>query len=474
MPDPIANLWIAYQTLKHNVHQTLLTQQGAEQQLAPQTTEVLQYFPAAELHRDGFPMDEWTTLEQSINTMVDALNNARYCSSNPPESMHISLTTRISTRGQPRIDIQREVLAESLELRTLTGLRPVFNVSERTIRRRALEYGLRQPGSAPTFIKTSHPDGSVRRARARASTSAQPTAPLTLTDEELSAILETFPNFRRRMLLSHLRAASHHVSRERLAALYLRVHGTPGAFGTRMIHHTLYHNLLWHHDGQHGLIRYKIVIHCFIDGKSRFVTGHGLPRRVRGDHGTENVLVALAMDLLRGLGHYIFGWSVNNTHIERLWYDIMHGFGHKWKLFFVDLELNHGLVPTVTVHIWLIYYLFLGSINADAWNSHLLGRRGDHAQLPRNMIFFSLLQDSLWEIESADEPVEPDIGDPALYGIDWDVVEDACLMEHLRLENPQDWDDRNPFAAGTPENLSHVPCDAPPRTIFSRPDRTSR
>lgn len=80
-----------------------------------------------------------------------------------------------------------------------------------------------------------------------------------------------------------------------------------------------------------GLIRFKIVIHCFIDGKSRLVTGirasdnnraqtvldlflhaisaHGTPSRVRGDHGTENLLVAAWMEEHRGLnrGSYIWG-----------------------------------------------------------------------------------------------------------------------------------------------------------------------
>ncbi|KAJ7059784.1 hypothetical protein C8F01DRAFT_1254690 [Mycena amicta] len=86
------------------------------------------------------------------------------------------------------------------------------------------------------------------------------------------------------------------------------------------------------------------------------------------------------MDLLRGEGHYIYG-HVNNTRIERLWYDVTHGFRHKWKLFFVNLELNHGLMPTFAPHIWLIHHLFLNAINdnaqdwAEAWNRHQLGQR---------------------------------------------------------------------------------------------------
>lgn len=86
-----------------------------------------------------------------------------------------------------------------------------------------------------------------------------------------------------------------------------------------------------------GLIRWKIVIHAFIDGKSRLVVGikasdnnraetvlelflgctsvHGTPSRVRGDHGTENVRVAEWMEENQGQGRgsYIWGRFVSSS-----------------------------------------------------------------------------------------------------------------------------------------------------------------
>lgn len=80
-----------------------------------------------------------------------------------------------------------------------------------------------------------------------------------------------------------------------------------------------------------GLIRWKIVIHAFVDGFSRFLLGilasnnnratavlqlfediahqFGYPSRVRGDHGSENVLVAAQMEEIRGVGRGSYIWG---------------------------------------------------------------------------------------------------------------------------------------------------------------------
>jgi hypothetical protein len=89
-------------------------------------------------------------------------------------------------------------------------------------------------------------------------------------------------------------------------------------------------NSLWHMDGHHKLIRWKMVIHGAIDGKSHLITfmhasdnntsdtvrrlflegtqQWGWPQRVRVDYGGENLGVKVEMELRRG--------EKENTHKE--------------------------------------------------------------------------------------------------------------------------------------------------------------
>ncbi|KAF7328286.1 hypothetical protein MSAN_02487900 [Mycena sanguinolenta] len=163
MSDPserLENLRVAYQILKRNVIRTLRTQRGAETQLNQQIDEVLQFSAALQLHRNIAPPVELATAEQSLTSMVDALSDARHLSSDPPTAPALVVTMHTSSGGRPRVDIDREVLSQALNLRGPTHLQDVFHVGACTIRWRALEYGLVEPG-APVYTDTPQTDGTV-------------------------------------------------------------------------------------------------------------------------------------------------------------------------------------------------------------------------------------------------------------------------------------------------------------------------
>ncbi|KAI0716243.1 hypothetical protein C8Q76DRAFT_767470 [Earliella scabrosa] len=146
---------------------------------------------------------------------------------------------------------------------------------------------------------------------------------------------------------------------------------------------------------------------------------------------------------------YIWGRSVHNTRIERLWYDVTRGFGGKWKNFFMELEHSYSLD-----HIWLIHHLFLDVINADAqlewaaaWlNAHRLEAPGSRraSREPSRALH-----------------VRNDTSRPARanYGVDWEVLEDETLMQHHFEHNPLPAPSHplRPFSSTKPLELSTVP-----------------
>ena len=142
-------------------------------------------------------------------------------------------------------------------------------------------------------------------------------------------------------------------------------------------------NSLWHIDGLHKLIRWRIVIHGGIDGYSRIpvylcasdnnrantvltyfiraLTSYGLPSRVRADHGGENSLVSQYMlrHPQRGPGHgsFLANRSVHNQRIEKLWRDVFSSCISPFYYLFYSLEDNGVLSPVSDIDL-LCYTIF--------------------------------------------------------------------------------------------------------------------
>ena len=122
-----------------------------------------------------------------------------------------------------------------------------------------------------------------------------------------------------------------------------------------------------HIDSHDKLIRWRLVIHGCIDGYSRFiiylhccnnnkaetvkaqflrsVSTFFWPRRVRSDHGMENIEVAC--EVLKKFGTsskpFLTGLSVHNQRIERLWKDVLHYVLHYYIDLFYFMEANEML-----------------------------------------------------------------------------------------------------------------------------------
>jgi hypothetical protein len=130
--------------------------------------------------------------------------------------------------------------------------------------------------------------------------------------------------------------------------------------------------------------RASTVCKSFVQATENF----GWPSRLRSDKGGENVDVAFAMFLVKGLnrGSHIAGSSTHNQRIERLWRDVFRCVCALYYSLFYMLEDFGFLSPTDDVDLFCLHFIFTPIINralkeySEAHNHHPL--RTEHNWSP--------------------------------------------------------------------------------------------
>ena len=305
------------------------------------------------------------------------------------------------SRGRPSINISEEQLLFFVQHGfKITEIAQLFGCSRRTVERRMRDCEI-----------------SVRSSYSR------------ISDSDLQAIVATLchrnPNIGEKSIDGLLRAQGIIVQRHRIRDTLHAV--DPDGVHNRLrgiLHRRQYSvpspNALWHVDGYHKLIRWRIVVHGGIDGFSRVVTylqaatnntartalsaflggvaSYGLPSRVRTDQGGENSLIAEYMIQQRGAnrGSIIMGRSVHNQRIERLWRDLFTGCVSYFYYLFYHLE-GHGLLdPTNNADILAVHITFLPKLQRQldafrhGWCHHRL--RTEHNHTPHQLWLRGMLQ----------------------------------------------------------------------------------
>ncbi|XP_068741116.1 uncharacterized protein [Montipora capricornis] len=275
----------------------------------------------------------------------------------------------VSGVGRPKLEIAQELL-ENLRALGCTWMQiaRMLQVSRWTIRRRVVEYGLHC--ARWSDISDYQLDTIIRGYISRHGVTTGQSYIIGYVRRSLGYLVQR----------DRVRAAINRVDPENTALRWAVV-------VTRRVYSVPWPNSLWHIDGHHSLIRWGFVIHGCIDGFSRIITflrcstnnrsvtvmsyfedaisQYGLPSRVRGDHGGENVLVAQFMTQERGEGRgsFIAGPSTRNQRIERLWRDVFRCVCSLFYGVFYALEEGGYLHTSNDIEMFVLHFIFAPRIN---------------------------------------------------------------------------------------------------------------
>lgn len=249
------------------------------------------------------------------------------------------------------------------------------------------------------------------------------------------------------MMDGHLKSKSIFVQRDKLRKSIHRVdHDGVEARKTITIKRRKYSvpcpNYIWHIDGTHKLIRWKMVIHAAIDGYSRLivyckcntynksstvfklyhcsVVSHRLPIKVRSDYGGENTDVWRFMHENERI--VLVGSSVHNQRIERLNRDINTQVVNFFYNEFFKLEDKNLLDPLNKTDLFALHAVYKPEINRRigdfiaSHNNHRLSSENGHTPLQLFAGNYDLLQLHLPKSNNdTEQHVMPDVNEELMF-----------------------------------------------------------
>ena len=298
---------------------------------------------------------------------------------------HVNVKVKLSifvcsSAGRPQIDVDFDDIELLRQLRfSWTKIAEILGISRSTLYRR-----LQSEGISQHLTYSNITDASL--------------------DRHIELIKLRHPHDGERLLIGHLRARGIVVPRSRLRASIHRVDPVNTELRRRVtLRRRVYFakgpNSVWHIDGHHKLIRWRLVTHGGIDGFSRTIVYlqcsdnnrattvlrtfmeacliHGLPEKVRSDLGGENIEVWRYLIEQHGSESAIItGSSTHNERIERLWRDVMRCVSSIYYGVFKQLEDEGKLDPLNELDVYCLHKVYLPRINTalksfvESWNHH--------------------------------------------------------------------------------------------------------